>query len=57
MGDEEWLLSVEDVSQDKSGWPGGCCTPEPKRTGKVGTAAHPGIGDAVGRAAPGLLLV
>ena len=29
----------------------------PERTGKVGTAARPGSGDAVGRAAPGLLLV
>ena len=28
----------------------------PERTGKVGTAARPGSGDAVGRAAPGLLL-
>ena len=29
----------------------------PERTGKVGTAVRPGSGDAVGRAAPGLLLV
>ena len=29
----------------------------PERTGKVGTAAHPGSGHAVGRAAPDLLLV
>ena len=29
----------------------------PERTGKVGTAAHPGSGDAVGRAALGVLLV
>ena len=29
----------------------------PERTGKVGTGAHPGSGDDVGRAAPGLLLV
>ena len=29
----------------------------PERTRKVGTAACPGSGDAVGRAAPGLLLV
>ena len=29
----------------------------PERTGKVGTAARPGNGDVVGRAAPGLLLV
>ena len=29
----------------------------PERTRKVGTAARPGSGDAVGRAAPGLLLV
>ena len=29
----------------------------PERTGKVGTVARPGSGDAVGRAAPGLLLV
>ena len=29
----------------------------PERTGKVGTAACPGSGGAVGRAAPGLLLV
>ena len=29
----------------------------PERTGKVGTAEHPGSGDAVGRAAPSLLLV
>ena len=29
----------------------------PERTGKVGTAARPGSGDTVGRAAPGLLLV
>ena len=29
----------------------------PERTGKVGMAARPGGGDAVGRAAPGLLLV
>ena len=28
-----------------------------ERTWKVGTAARPGSGDAVGRAAPGLLLV
>ena len=55
MGDEEWLLSVEDVSQDKSGW--GAARLSPERTGKVGTAARPGIGDAVGRAAPDLLLV
>ena len=32
-----------------------CLSPE--RTGKVGTVARPGNGDAVGRAAPGLLLV
>ena len=32
-----------------------CLSPE--RTGKVGTAARPGSGDAVGRAAPDLLLV
>ena len=32
-----------------------CLSPE--QTGKVGTAARPGSGDAVGRAAPGLLLV
>ena len=59
MGDEEWLLSVEDLSHDKSGWLSGCCTPRlsPERTGNVGTAARPGSGDAVGRAAPGLLLV
>ena len=29
----------------------------PKRTGKVGTTARPGSGDAIGRAAPDLLLV
>ena len=29
----------------------------PERTGKVGTTAFPGSGDAVGRAAPDLLLV
>jgi hypothetical protein len=29
MGDEEWLLSVEDVSQDKSGWLSGWYTLEP----------------------------
>ena len=29
----------------------------PERTRKVGTAARPGSGDAVGQAAPGLLLV
>jgi hypothetical protein len=29
----------------------------PERTGKVGTAARPGSGDAVGRAAPDLMLV
>ena len=29
----------------------------PERTGKVGTAARPGSGDAVGRAAPDLLLI
>ena len=29
----------------------------PERTGKVGTAARPGSGDAVRRATPGLLLV
>ena len=29
----------------------------PERTGKVGMAARPGSGDAVRRAAPGLLLV
>ena len=29
----------------------------PEWTGKVGTAARPGSGDTVGRAAPGLLLV
>jgi len=29
----------------------------PERTRKVGTAARPSSGDAVGRAAPGLLLV
>ena len=57
MGDEEWLLSVEDVSQDK--WVGlvGAARLSPERTEKVGTAARPGCGDAVGRAAPGLLLV
>ena len=32
-----------------------CLSPE--RTGKVGTTARPGSGDAVGRAAPDLLLV
>ena len=32
-----------------------CLSPE--RTGKVGTVARPGSGDAVGRAAPRLLLV
>ena len=48
MGDKEWLLSVEDVSQDTSGWLGGCCMPEFARTGKVGTAARPGSCDAVG---------
>ena len=57
MGDEEWLVSVKDVSQDKSDWLSGICTPEPVRTGKVGTAACPGSGDAIGRAAPDLLLV
>ena len=35
----------------------GAARPSPERTGKVGTAARPGSGDAVGRAAPGLLLV
>ena len=29
----------------------------PEQTGKVGTVARPGSGDAVGRAAPDLLLV
>ena len=29
----------------------------PEQTGKIGTAARPGSGDAVGRAAPDLLLV
>ena len=29
----------------------------PERTGKVGTTARPGSGDAIGRVAPGLLLV
>ena len=29
----------------------------PERTGKVGTTARPGSGDAVGRATPDLLLV
>ena len=29
----------------------------PEQTGHVGTAARPGSGDVVGRAAPGLLLV
>lgn len=29
----------------------------PERTGKEGTAARPGSGEAIGRAAPGLLLV
>ena len=57
MGDEEWLLSVEDISQDKSGWLVGDARLSPERTGKVGTAARPGSGDAVGRAAPDLLLV
>ena len=56
MGDEEWLLSVEDVSQDKSGWLGAARL-SPERTGKVGTAVHPGSGDAVGRAAFDLMLV
>ena len=56
MGDEEWLLSVEDLSQDKSGWLSGCARLSPERTGKVGTAARPGNGDVVGRAAPDLLL-
>ena len=56
MGDEEWLLSVEDVSQDKSGWLSGCCMPEPQ-TRKVATATRPGSGDAVGRAAPDIMLV
>ena len=53
MGDEECLLSVEDVSQDK--WVGlvGAACLSPERTGKVGTAACPGSGDAVGRAAVG----
>ena len=57
MGDEEWLLSVEDVSQDKSVGLVGVARLSPERTRKVGTAARPGSGDTVGRAAPGLLLV
>ena len=56
MGDEEWLLSVEDVSQDKSVGLVGAARLSPKRTGKVGTTACLGSGDAVGRAAPDLLL-
>ena len=35
----------------------GAARQSPERTRKVGTAARPGSGDAVGRAAPGLLLV
>ena len=35
----------------------GAACQSPERTGKVGTAARPGSGDAVGRAAPDLLLV
>ena len=57
MGDEEWLLSVEDISQDKSGWLSGTARLSPERTGQVGTAVRPSSGDAVGRAAPDLLLV
>ena len=57
MGDEEWLLSVEDVSQDKSVGLVGVARLSPERSGKVGTVARPGSGDAVGRAAPGLLLI
>ena len=57
MGDEEWLLSVEDVSQDKSVGLVGAARLSPERTGKVGTVARPGGGDAVGRAAPDLLLL
>ena len=57
MGDEEWLLSVEDVSQDNRVGLVGAARLSPERTGKVGTAARPGSGDAIWRAAPGLLLV
>ena len=39
MGDEEWMLSVEDVSQDKSGWLSGAAHVSPERIGKVGTTA------------------
>ena len=35
----------------------GAARMSPERTGKVGTAVRAGSGDAVGRAAPGLLLV
>ena len=35
----------------------GAARVSPERTGKVGTTVRPGSGDAVGRAAPGLLLV
>ena len=57
MGDEEWLLSVEDVLRINWVCLVGVARLSPERTGKVGTAARPGSGDAVGRAAPDLLLV
>ena len=41
---------------NRVGLVGAACL-SPERTGKVGTAACPGSGVAVGRAAPGLLLV
>ena len=41
---------------NRVGLVGAACL-SPEWTGKVGTAACPGSGDAVGRAAPDLLLV
>ena len=41
---------------NRVGLVGAACL-SPERTGKVGTAARPSSGDAIGRAAPDVLLV
>ena len=57
MGDQECLLSVEDFLRINRVGLVGAARLSPERTGKVGTTARPGSGDAIGRVAPGLLLV
>ena len=57
MADEEWLLSVRTYLRINRVVLVGAPCLSPEQTGKVGTAVRPGSGDAVGRAAPDLLLV